>query len=81
MNELPLESCLDALARGESLEACLARFPEQRRDLEPLLRAAIQLQSFRTVTARADFRLAARQRLLVQSTIPPRPRSAPWQQL
>ena len=81
MNELPLESCLDALARGDSLEACLARFPEQRRELEPLLRAAIQLQSFRTVTAPADFRLAARQRLLVQSTIPPRPRSAPWQQL
>ena len=81
MNELPLESCLDALAGGDSLEACLARFPEQRRELEPLLRAAIQLQSFRTVTAPADFRLAARQRLLVQSTIPPQPRSAPWQQL
>ncbi len=74
MNELPLESCLDALAGGASLEVCLARFPEQRRELEPLLRAALQLQSVRTVTAPADFRLAARQRLLAQGATSAQPR-------
>ena len=38
--DLALEQCLLALARGESVEACLKRFPQWRAQLEPELRAA-----------------------------------------
>ena len=38
-----LDDCIGRLRQGESLEACLARYPQQRQDLEPLLRVAAQL--------------------------------------
>jgi uncharacterized membrane protein len=36
-----LDDCLDRLGRGEALEAVLSRYPESRRELEPLLRASL----------------------------------------
>ena len=36
-----LNDCLERLDRGEALEAVLSRYPEARRELEPLLRASI----------------------------------------
>ena len=38
--ESALDLCLDALIRGDSVELCLARFPEHAPELEPLLLAA-----------------------------------------
>ena len=38
--ESALDRCLDALIRGDSIELCLARFPEHASELEPLLLAA-----------------------------------------
>ncbi len=38
-----LDACLTALAAGESLAACLARYPEQAADLAPMLAAAQEL--------------------------------------
>ncbi|MCK9356004.1 MAG: DUF4382 domain-containing protein [Dehalococcoidia bacterium] len=35
-----LDECLDRLAKGETIEQCLARHPEQASRLEPLLRVA-----------------------------------------
>ena len=35
-----LDRCLACLLKGEGVESCLQRFPRQRKDLEPLLRAA-----------------------------------------
>ncbi|MFQ5934036.1 MAG: DUF5667 domain-containing protein [Dehalococcoidia bacterium] len=35
-----LDQCLEALRRGESVESCLASFPEHSQELEPLLRIA-----------------------------------------
>lgn len=60
-----LQECLDALACGESaLEACLARYPEQREALAGLLAAARQLQDAPEVQPSTEFRHAARARLL-----------------
>ena len=38
-----LDRCLDALIMGESIESCLALFPEHAAELEPLLLAARQV--------------------------------------
>lgn len=40
-----LEICLLALEQGESIHACLARFPEFAPELEPLLKAANKIQA------------------------------------
>ena len=40
-----LDDCLDRLLlRGETVESCLARYPQQTAELEPLLRAMLQTQ-------------------------------------
>ena len=36
-----LNDCLERLARGEALDAVLSRYPEARRELEPLLQASL----------------------------------------
>ncbi len=79
MNDQPLDICLRLLAEGEGLEACLARFPEQRQELEPLLVAAMRMQSLRAVSAPEGFRQAARERLLAQMPAPVAPPKSPWQ--
>jgi len=43
--DLALEQCLLALARGESVEACLKQFPQWSSQLEPQLRAAEALRA------------------------------------
>ncbi len=37
-----LDECLDRISRGESLDACLADYPEYVGQLEPLLQAMLQ---------------------------------------
>jgi hypothetical protein len=44
-SEFVLEECLELLAQGETLQDCLARYPEQAAELEPLLAAALRLQN------------------------------------
>jgi len=39
-----LDQCLERLRQGESLEQCLARYPEQAAELAPLLRVAMASQ-------------------------------------
>lgn len=39
-----LDECLQRLATGETVERCLARYPDRARELEPMLRAAQRLQ-------------------------------------
>ncbi len=64
MNQHALDQCLQALADGESLEACLARFPDQRQELEPMLAAVLRLQAVHHLQTPPAFRQAARGRLL-----------------
>ncbi|MBI2866078.1 MAG: hypothetical protein HYX99_01785, partial [Chloroflexi bacterium] len=59
-----LNQCLDLLAGGASLEECLARYPAQREELEPLLRAALTLRRSSTMPLRPGFREEGRARVL-----------------
>lgn len=60
-----LNECIDRLARGETVEACLARYPEHDQELRPLLLVArATLSATAQITPRAEFRVAARHRFL-----------------
>jgi hypothetical protein len=59
-----LAQCLYDLERGASVEECLARHPERREELEPLLRAAQRVRSAPRVAPAASFRQDARARML-----------------
>ncbi len=52
-----LADCLDAMQEGESLEACLDRYPEHRERLGPLLEVAQTLhqEEYREATPSPDF--------------------------
>ena len=60
-----LDKCIDGISRGESLDACLARYPEHARQLEPLLRAMAQTREAYSFVPSADARRVARQRFNV----------------
>ena len=55
-----LDECIDRLLRGESLEQCLRRYPEQAAELEPLLRVALAAREASSVEPRPEFRERAR---------------------
>ena len=57
-----LDECIDRIRRGESLEACLMRYPEQAKQLEPLLRAVIQTKAVYSFTPAVDAKREARLR-------------------
>ena len=81
MNEQTLfDTCWQALAAGESLEAILERHPDQRQELEPMLLAAGQLQAVRAVVAPTAFRQNARARLREQMSVVKQETSAPYAQ-
>ena len=81
MNEQSLfDKCWQALKGGESLEAVLERYPDQRQELEPLLAAAGQLQAVSTVAAPPEFRQQARSRLLAQIDVAPQVTVLPFSQ-
>jgi len=61
-----LDECLERLRQGESLEQCLARYPERAAELEPLLRVATASQKASSaVEPRPEFK--TRTRYQVQS--------------
>lgn len=63
-----LSDCTERLLQGESVDQCLQRYPEQARDLEPLLRvAAAARETAAAVEPRPDFK--ARTRYEVQSRL------------
>ena len=59
-----LNQCVESMLAGDSIEACLARYPEHARELEPLLRTAFATAQASHVEPRPEFRAAARQRLM-----------------
>ena len=62
-----LASCLDAIEQqGRSPEECMAQHPDQRLTLSELLPVAQTLRSAPAVIPSLDFRMDARQRLLVR---------------
>ena len=57
-----LDECIDRLGRGESLEECLAAYPEHTKQLEPLLRAMVQTKAAYPFTPSVDTKREARHR-------------------
>jgi Domain of unknown function (DUF5667) len=55
-----LAKCLEEMEAGASLESCLADFPEQAAELEPLLQMARQMQHLTNVGPRPTFARSAR---------------------
>ncbi len=53
-----LDDCLRSLERGESLESCLARYPDLAAELRPLLRTAIVLRQMGEITPRPEAQAA-----------------------
>ena len=67
-----LSECIDRMLQGESVEQCLARCPEQARELEPLLRTAVAAREASTVEPRPEFK--AQVRYQIQSRLSARGR-------
>jgi hypothetical protein len=55
-----LNECIDLVLRGESVEQCLARYPEQMGELEPLLRTAVGAREAADVEPRPEFKAQVR---------------------
>jgi len=57
-----LDECIDRINRGESLESCLADYPEYVGQLEPLLQAMLQTKEAYSFAPSASAKRVARQR-------------------
>jgi hypothetical protein len=56
-----LDVCLEGIRQGESVEQCLARYPEQAAELAPLLRVAEDsLKAYSVVEPRPEFKERSR---------------------
>ena len=55
-----LNECLDRVLRGETIERCLQSYPDQARELEPLLRTALAAKQAVYIQPRAEFKAQAR---------------------
>lgn len=59
-----LDGCLERIKKGETIEACLSRYPEVRQQLEPMLRAALSLSSLPRVQPSPEFVTSSSSRLI-----------------
>ncbi len=59
-----LDICLDRIARGESIEQCLASYPKEAAELEHLLKVALSVTETSSIEPRPAFMNAAKYRLL-----------------
>ncbi|HEX77029.1 MAG TPA: hypothetical protein G4O03_01260 [Dehalococcoidia bacterium] len=59
-----LDDCLERLNRGETVEECLARYPEHEAELVPLLKLSTSLRAAWSHQVRPQFRAAARHNLV-----------------
>lgn len=71
--EKTLDDCITAIReQGRTVADCLARYPTQREELEPLLRLAVRLQAAGTLQAPPEFRRVSAIR--VRNLVAARPR-------
>jgi len=54
-----LDTCLEQLLKGETIEQCLQSYPEQAAELEPLLRTVLAVKKASNIEPRAEFRAGA----------------------
>ncbi len=63
--EAILDECLDAIRqRRATIAECLARYPDQAAELEPLLKAALSLDEAPDVQPSPEFKRALRERIM-----------------
>lgn len=55
-----LNECLDRVLKGETVEQCLLSYPEQAKELEPLLKTAKAARLISSVQPRPEFKAEAR---------------------
>ena len=60
--------CLASIKRGEAPDACLARYPQLRQQLKPLLVTALSVSAVPRALPSNDFRRQAKSRLLARMT-------------
>ena len=58
-----LEQCIDRINEGESVEVCLASYPEHAKELEPLLQVLCDARNACSTTPSTKAITATRQRL------------------
>jgi len=61
-----LDECVERIAKGESIDTCLARYPDLRSSLEPLLAMALSISSIPRVSPSDEFRRVSRARLMAR---------------
>ncbi len=61
--EVLLDTCIDRMNGGDSLEDCLASYPEQDKELEPLLRAVWGFRDSASLIPKASAKSVMRRRL------------------
>jgi hypothetical protein len=72
-----LNECLDRLMAGETIESCLARYPQHAAELEPLLKTALETRTAASVSPAPEFRQRAG--IEFQKAIAEMPAKAPKQ--
>jgi uncharacterized repeat protein (TIGR02543 family) len=65
-----LEDCLSQIRRGVAIEACVARYPDLREELRPLLLVARSISTVPKVSPSSEFRTASRERLVKRISEP-----------
>jgi hypothetical protein len=55
-----LNVCLDRIIKGETVDSCLRIYPDQAKELEPLLRTALSARVASTIQPRQEFISRAR---------------------
>jgi hypothetical protein len=76
--EHALEDCLTRLDAGESMDACLARYPELASELEPLLAASAGLGQLKDLKVDPAFRTRTRTKLQAHMHANPRKKASPF---
>ncbi len=61
--DILLDECIDRMNEGDSLEDCLASYPEQAQELEPLLRAVWDVRDSSSLIPKASAKSVTRRRL------------------
>lgn len=76
------DECLDHMAKGEDIEACLKDYPQYAVELKPLLETALRVKRSAAVTPRPEFVIQAKsqfQTAVRQANMRPRHRFFIWQ--
>ena len=61
-----INDCIERMSKGQTIETCLAEYPNMRRQIEPLLRTAFSISSIPKVSPSDEFRTLSKARLMMR---------------